>query len=78
MHVHRLADPSPTERPLSFWGFAGPVLAGSLASGLARWGAKAATTDAHPETQKLAATAAGIGVFWLVAGLSYVAINRRA
>jgi hypothetical protein len=76
--VHNLLNASADERPLSFWHFAGPVLAGSVAGGLARMGTKAALASAHPKTQMLGATAVGIAAFWLVAGLGYVALNRRA
>lgn len=69
---------APTEQPISFWRFAGPVLAASLAASGARYAAKAILTDAHPDTQKTAAATVGVGTFWLVVGIGWVVANRRS
>jgi len=66
------------EKPVSFWRFAGPVIAGSLVARGAAWATTATLTAAHPTTRKTAATFVGIGAFWLVAGLGWVAFNRKS
>lgn len=76
--MRHLGQPPPAyECPVSFWRFAGPILVGNLAA----WGAVALTgqvlADAHPTTQKTARIVAGLGTFWLVGGLSWVALGRQ-
>lgn len=65
------------EKPVPFWRFAGPVIAGSLAARGAAWAAGNVASDAHPTTRKTAATFVGLGTFWLVAGLTWVGLNRK-
>lgn len=70
-------DLSPTCRPVTFWHFAGSLLTGQAASLGAVWVTKRLLTREHPETQRAAATVAGITAFWLVAGTTWVLLSRR-
>jgi len=71
-----LRDPA-GECPVSFWRFAGPLLAGNLASMGAAYATRAALQDAHAETRQTAGAVVGLSAFWLVAGLGWVIANRR-
>jgi hypothetical protein len=70
----QLASP---ENPVSFWRFAAPVIAGNAAAWGTVWLTKRALKGAHPTAQKTAATLVGIGTFWIVGGLGWVALSRR-
>ena len=63
--------------PVHFWRFAGPVLAGNLVAFGTGWAVKRALAADHPATQRTAAAMAGIAAFWLIGGLTWVAVNRR-
>jgi hypothetical protein len=67
----------PAECPVSFWRFAGPVLAGQLGGAGAAALGRYATAGAHPTTRATAATILGIAGFWLAGGLTWIAVSRR-
>lgn len=62
---------------VDFWTFAGPVIAGKFAvlgtGALVRRFYK----DESPTTRQTAAMFAKFGAFWLVAGLTWIAMNKR-
>jgi hypothetical protein len=67
---------NPGERISSFARFSGAVIAGQLSAMGARYAAKKLLAN-DPETAKTASTFIGIGAFWLVGGLTWVALTRR-
>jgi hypothetical protein len=76
--AHTLAGISEPERPVSFWRFAGSVLAGQLGALGARAATRHAFAGAPLETRVTAGRVAGISAFWLIGGLTWVATSRRA
>lgn len=67
------------EKTSTFWRFATPVLLGNMAS----LGAAALTRSfvsqapENEEVRKLSGTFVGIGTFWLVAGFTWIYMNRK-
>jgi hypothetical protein len=70
-----LAAPEPCK--VSFWHFAGAAAAGSAASMGAAWLAGKAFDD-NTTAQKVGKTFIRMGAFWIVAGLTWVAISHRS
>jgi len=67
---------APGERVTSFARFSGAVIAGQLAAMGARYATKRLLAN-DPETGKTASTFVGIGAFWLIGGLAWVALTRK-
>lgn len=70
-------DLSPACRPVSFWHFAGSLLAGQTASLGTVWITKRLLAKEHPETQQAAATVVGVAAFWITAGATWILLSRR-
>lgn len=63
---------------VSFWRFAGAVVAGNVAALGAVYIARKALVGEHETTQKTAAAFTGLSAFWLVGGLTWVALSRKS
>ena len=64
--------------PASFWRFAGPVIAGNLAAlGVGYVVKRSMSETTHPTTRKTVSMFAGGATFWLVGGLTWVAMHPR-
>jgi hypothetical protein len=61
-----------------FWHFVGAVAAGSVGRQVARWATAKAYNEGGSSSERLAATFAGIAGFWLVGGLTWVALSRQS
>lgn len=62
---------------VSFWCFAGPVILGNLAAFGAGKLASMALNGDSDTTKRTAATIAGMAAFWLIGGLTWVALAKR-
>jgi hypothetical protein len=62
---------------VTFWTFATPVLVGNLTALAIRALVKAHYSDEPTTTRETAATFATFGAFWVAAGLTWIALNRR-
>lgn len=62
---------------VKFWTFAGPVFAGNLAVLATGALAKKFYKEEPHTTRQTAAMFAKFGTFWLVAGLTWIAMNKR-
>ena len=62
--------------PVRFAHFAGATLAGNVAAGGAAWVTRRLLQNDHPETQRTASVIVGLSMFWLVGGLTWVALAR--
>jgi len=68
-------DLAHTETP--FWKFATAVVVGGIAARGGTWLGKKAFAGDHPTTQDAAATTLSIAAFWLVAGMTWVALTHE-
>ncbi len=73
LHAIGTATPAIPEATCTpgFWSFAGPVIAGNLAAAGAIWFTRKLSTD------PTATAFTGIATFWLVGGLTWVAMAKR-
>ena len=61
--------------PVSFWRWAAPVVAGNFAALGASYIARKAAAGRHPTTISTISLVTGASAFWLVGGLTWVAIK---
>lgn len=68
---------APEQRPMSFWHFAGSVMAGNAAAVAAVYLTRKAFERDSEAIRNTAAAFTGLAAFWLAGGLTWVALSKR-